>query len=271
MDSNFWIRELLTISSRYFIIAGIAFTLAYVILKPFISYKKIQQVFPGKKDYVREIGFSVITMLIFACVPTFILTTPSIAVHTLYYRNISDYGIPYFCFAFVIMLFAHDAYFYWIHRMMHHPKLFKLLHLVHHKSTNPSPWAAYSFHPLEAIAEVGIYVIFLFCLPLHKGHLVFFFLFQIIYNVYGHLGYELYPKGFNKTLIGKYVNTSTAHNQHHKYFNGNYGLYFTIWDHLMGTIRPDYDAAFEEIKLRARPEAGSKVEEPSLQKQEAAA
>jgi lathosterol oxidase len=255
MDSNFWISTLLRISSRYFMIAGFAFLMAYVILKPFISYQKIQKLFPRTADYAREIGYSAITMLLFACVPTFILTTPSIAKHTLYYHDISQYGMTYFILAFVIMLFAHDTYFYWIHRIMHHPKLFKVMHLVHHKSTNPSPWAAYAFHPLEALAEVGIYVIFLFCLPMHRDHLVFFFLFQIIYNVYGHLGYELYPKNFNKTRIGKYVNTSTAHNQHHKYFTGNYGLYFSIWDHLMGTVRPDYDAAFEEVKGKKKKQA----------------
>jgi lathosterol oxidase len=83
-------------------------------------------------------------------------------------------------------------------------------------------------------------------------HLIFFFLFMIIYNVYGHLGYELYPKNFNKTVLCKYINTSVAHNQHHKYFKGNYGLYFTIWDHLMGTLREDYSQAFEEVKNRNR-------------------
>ncbi len=254
MDLNFWARTLLVVSSRYFIVAGIAFVLAYVVYKRAIAYKKIQPAFPNTSDYKREIGYSIITMLIFACVPTFLLKTPSIVVHTLFYRNIAQHGIPYFCFAFVLMLFMHDTYFYWAHRLMHHPRMFKYFHLVHHKSTNPSPWAAYSFHPLEAVVEVGIYVVFLFLIPIHLYHLVFFFLFMIVYNVYGHLGYELYPKGFNKTWVGKYINTSVAHNQHHKHFKGNYGLYFTIWDHLMGTVRTDYDAAYEEVKSRKKPE-----------------
>ncbi|MEI7983754.1 MAG: sterol desaturase, partial [Bacteroidota bacterium] len=28
-----------------------------------------------------------------------------------------------------------------MHRLIHHPLLFKRVHLVHHQSTNPSPWA----------------------------------------------------------------------------------------------------------------------------------
>ncbi|MFN9951035.1 MAG: sterol desaturase family protein [Bacteroidota bacterium] len=146
----------------------------------------------------------------------------------------------------------HDTYFYFAHRVMHHKKLFTLFHLVHHKSTNPSPWAAYAFHPLEALVEVGIVVIFLFTVPIHKTHLMLFFLMMIVYNVYGHLGYELYPKGFHKTRIGKWINTSVNHNQHHQYFKGNYGLYFLFWDRVLGTIREDYDTRFVDATTRTK-------------------
>jgi len=77
-----------------------------------------------------------------------------------------------------------------------------------------------------------------------------FFFAMIAYNVYGHLGYELYPKGFAKHRIGKWINTSVSHNQHHQFFKGNYGLYFTIWDRLMGTLRKDYEQRFDEIASR---------------------
>jgi lathosterol oxidase len=144
----------------------------------------------------------------------------------------------------------HDTYFYFTHRLMHHPRVFRWFHLVHHRSTNPSPWAAYSFHPLEAVVEQFITVIFYFTIPIHVTHLGIFFLMSIIYNVYGHLGYELYPRGFSRTWVGKWINTSISHNQHHQYFKGNYGLYFLFWDRLFGTMREDYDERFEEVKTR---------------------
>ncbi len=93
-------------------------------------------------------------------------------------------------------------------------------------------------------------MVFVLTIPVNKFHLIFFFLFQIVYNVYGHCGWELYPKGFNKHWFGKWINTSVNHNQHHQYFKGNYGLYFLFWDRMMGTIRPDYDEKFEEVKTR---------------------
>ena len=92
-----------------------------------------------------------------------------------------------------------------------------------------------------------------FTLPVHREALGWFFLFQFIYNVYGHLGYELFPKNFNKTWIGRYVNTSVAHNVHHKYFRGNYGLYTLIWDRMMGTMNSNYDRVYKETTTRERP------------------
>jgi sterol desaturase/sphingolipid hydroxylase (fatty acid hydroxylase superfamily) len=175
---------------------------------------------------------------------------PQVAPHTTRYLQISEHGWTYYFMVYPLMFLMHDTYFYFSHRLMHHKALFKWFHLVHHKSTNPSPWAAYAFHPLEAVVEVGIVIIFLFTIPIHKSHLLIFFLMMIIYNVYGHLGYELYPKGFSKSAVGRWINTSVNHNQHHQYFTGNYGLYFLFWDRVFGTVREDYDAKYEEVKAR---------------------
>jgi sterol desaturase/sphingolipid hydroxylase (fatty acid hydroxylase superfamily) len=248
MKWQYYFYYIWQIGSRYFIVAGIFFLLFYILLRPLKRARKIQQRFPKLDDYAREIGYSVITISIFAFVPLIILHFPFISRHTYFYTRIEQHGWLYFFVAFPIMFLVHDTYFYWMHRLMHHKKLFKTFHLVHHKSTNPSPWAAYAFHPLEAIVEAGIFPLFLFTMPIHSLHLFIFFFVMIVYNVYGHLGYELYPRGFNKHWLGKWINTSINHNQHHQHFKGNYGLYFTVWDRLMGTIRSDYDAQFERIK-----------------------
>ncbi len=238
------------IGTRYFAVAGLAFLLFYFFIKKKIRYKKIQQKFPGQKDYAREIGYSLSTICIFALVPLLILHVKAIRAHTFFYTDIHQYGWWYFFLAFPLMFLIHDTYFYWTHRLMHHKKLFRWFHLVHHQSTNPSPWAAYSFHPLEAIVEAGIFAVFLFTIPISPLHIAIFFFAMITYNVYGHLGYELYPKGFNTHWLGKWINTSVNHNQHHQYFRGNYGLYFLWWDRWMHTIRSDYDEKFNAVKDR---------------------
>jgi lathosterol oxidase len=250
MNWKTFVYILLDNADKYFFIAAPVFILFYVILRKRIAHKKIQVRFPKIKDYTREIIFSTLSVIIFSIPPLIMLYSNAIRPHTTFYRNIDDYGIVYLVAAFPLMLVMHDAYFYWAHRLMHTPKIFKWVHLVHHKSTNPSPWAAYAFHPLEAVVESLIFVIFLFTIPVHTIHLTFFFVISLVYNVYGHLGFELYPKGFNRHWIGKWINTSVSHNQHHQYFNGNYGLYFTFWDRIMGTMRSDYDRAFDKLKGR---------------------
>jgi lathosterol oxidase len=249
---EFYFKQMWMIAGRYSFFAGNAFVLFYLLFRRKWLYKKIQLRFPENKDYLREFSYSMLTIFIFTTVTYPLIAVPSIAKHTTLYMDIAEYGWFYYFALFPVLFVMHDTYFYFAHRLMHHKKLFNLFHLVHHKSTNPSPWAAYAFHPLEAVVEVGIVVVFLFTVPIHKTHLLLFFLMMIVYNVYGHLGYELYPKGFHKTRIGRWINTSVNHNQHHQYFKGNYGLYFLFWDRVLGTIREDYDTRYVDATTRTK-------------------
>ena len=236
---------------RYFLIAGIAFLIFYVFRQNKVSFAKIQPKFPKISDYQREIGYSLLTFIIFGLVAA-VIFSPVIRPHTFIYTKISDHGWGYLIFSFFLMLLVHDTYFYWTHRLMHHPKLFNFFHKIHHKSTNPSPWAAFSFQPTEAIVEAGIFIVFAFTFPIHGLAVLAFLLFMTTYNVYGHLGWELYPKGFNKNFFGKWLNTSVNHNMHHHFFKENYGLYFTFWDKIMHTTHPKYDETFDEITNRIK-------------------
>jgi lathosterol oxidase len=100
-------------------------------------------------------------------------------------------------------------------------------------------------------------------MPFHKIHLGVFFAVVFVYNVYGHLGYELFSPKFHKTKFGRWVSTGTAHNMHHQFFKGNYGLYFLFWDRWMGTLRPEYDEKFGIVMDKNKPSTPRKVEEQS--------
>lgn len=247
------------ISVRYFIMAGIAFFLFYVLLRKVVAGRKLQAKFPVWSDYRRDLLYSASSMLIFASIIllVFVVFRP----YTQIYRDSENvYGYTYYILSFLMMILIQDTYFYWIHRLMHHPKLYRLVHLVHHKSTNPSPWTSYSFHPLEAVLEAGIIPLIAFMMPVEHTALVGFLIWQFVYNVYGHLGYELFPKGFGNTLIGRWINTSTAHNGHHRLTIGNYGLYFMFWDRLMGTCQEGVGE--REGALGQRDSAGALAPKP---------
>jgi len=245
-DKNFWVIFLVVIL-RYLVLASVAFVIFYVIVKNKTRFKKIQTAFPNRKDYLREVLYSFLTAAIFAAIGFTVFVTP-LSAYTLAYRDIEEYGVPYFFVSIILMILVHDTYFYWTHRWMHAKSVYRFVHRVHHLSTNPSPWAAMAFHPLEAIIEGSVIALMAFLFPVHPLAIGIFLLFMMLYNVYGHLGYELYPKGFSRTRVGRWINTSVNHNQHHQTFQGNYGLYFLWWDRWMGTIHPNYDKLFEATK-----------------------
>src|SRR5580692_7918117 len=103
--------DLLDVADKYFVVAGIAFLLVYILLRKRIAWRKIQLRFPKDKDYRREIIVSTISIVIFALAPIIILRVPEIRVHTQLYGPIAARGWVYLFLAFPIMFVIHDAYF----------------------------------------------------------------------------------------------------------------------------------------------------------------
>lgn len=174
------VRIFLVVSICYIIIAGFAFLIWYIIRKKKIAFNTIQLYFFTAKDFQREIAYSLSTMFIFTFIIWSILGNDAVRSYTTWYSDINQHGRVYYWLAFPIMLLMYNTYFYFTHRLMHYPKFFKFLHVGHHKSINPSPWAAFAFYPSEAVVEIGILVVFLFTIPILKAHLFFFFLFMMV-------------------------------------------------------------------------------------------
>jgi len=234
---------------RYLIPAGGFFLVFWVIARNGLKHLFIQPTMPKTKQLWKEFAYSMSTVVIFSLVGFGIYTAEHAGL-TKIYHDLNDYGIVYMIVSLTIAIVFHDFYFYWTHRLMHHKKLFRYVHKVHHESTNPSPWAAYAFHPWEALLQAIVMPILVFTLPLHPLTAFIFLAYMIIRNVIGHLGFEILPKGFTKN---KWLNWNTAvthHNMHHEYFHSNYGLYFTWWDRLMKTEHSKYHEAFNEVKSR---------------------
>ena len=242
------IAFLITIG-RYFVIAGIFFVVFYLLFPKSLLRNKIQSRLAGKADFLREILHSSISSVMLA-ITAIIALSDFLRPYTFIYTDLHAYPLWWIPVSLVLTLIVHDAYFYWMHRILHHKKLFKVTHLVHHQSTNPSPWTSYSFHFLEAIAEGAVVILLVFTMPLHPLTIGLFALSSFVINVYGHLGYEIMPKGFRKTFLFEIINTSTFHNLHHQKFKGNYGLYLRVWDRLMGTEHPDYVKNYDQLQKK---------------------
>lgn len=231
---------------RYYPLALAMFLLLWVWKKrDWIGYR-IQQRWPSSGRVWYEVAFSMSTLAVFTGVAlaSFVLWR---AGWLRVYFKFDHFGIAYLIFSFVLLCLWQETWFYWMHRVVHHPGLFKRVHLVHHKSINPSPFTAYSFHPAEALLEAIYIPIFAMLIPVHPFVIIAQTIYAMILNIWFHSGYEILPTGWTRGWFSRWVNTSTHHNMHHSHVNCNYSLYFNFWDRICNTNHPEYDAYFEQV------------------------
>ena len=234
---------------RYAVVAGMAWLLGYVLFKKRWRPRKIIQHDPTPGDVRRELGWSLLTAVIYGLVGAGTLWMAKLGWTQIYWK-MNVHGMVWFWCSVAVAIMVHDTYFYWTHRLMHHRRLFRWFHRVHHESTNPSPWAPYCFAPLEAVVQAGIFPLLVMIMPMHLLAFMAFMIFQITLNVLGHTGYEYHPRWLMDSWLRKLLNTPTNHVQHHEKLRGNYGLYFNVWDRLMGTNHRDYESRFREVTSR---------------------
>ena len=136
-----------------------------------------------------------------------------------------------------LYLLAHDTWFYWTHRWMHGPRLFRIAHAVHHASRPPTAWAAMSFHPIEAVSGAVAIPLLVLVIPIHVGVLALVLTIMTVMGVTNHMGWEIFPRALVRGPLGGWLITATHHQRHHEQYRCNYGLYFRHWDRLCGTDR----------------------------------
>lgn len=243
-----------SLASGIFINGGILVLVYFLVWKKFKQRLKNWRIQLKERvdaaQIKRELKNSVFTLLVGAGFSTLVYYLNSIG-YTKIYTNINDYSLFYSIGGFFILLLADDTWFYWTHRLLHHPRLFRCVHVVHHKSVDVNPFTSMSFHFLEAMA-LSLWILPVsFIFPIYAPVLMVLQIWGFLDNLKSHLGYEFYPAWWNKS-IGKLLTSSTHHNMHHSKFGGNYGVHFRVWDKLQGTEFRDYEAEFEKIQDRKK-------------------
>ena len=123
----------------------------------------------------------------------------------------------YLICVFLLVPAIHEVHFFVIHRTIHWGPLYRFVHSVHHKSTNPSPWSSMSMHPVESTLYFGVA---LWCLVIPSHPIVGVYLINIagFGAIIGHIGFDQI-----RVTDGKSMNSHAyAHYLHHKYFEVNY-------------------------------------------------
>ncbi|KAG5849452.1 hypothetical protein ANANG_G00110580 [Anguilla anguilla] len=133
------------------------------------------------------------------------------------------------CYSCAVM---DDTWFYFTHRLLHHKRIYRHIHKVHHEFTAPFGMQAEYAHPLETVILGAGFLIGPMVFRSHLALLWIWLLFRLLETVDIHSGYD--PPVNPMHIIPFYAGTQ-FHDFHHMNFEGNYSSCFTWWDKLFGT------------------------------------
>jgi sterol desaturase/sphingolipid hydroxylase (fatty acid hydroxylase superfamily) len=233
------------IVGRYFLVAGIFYAIFYKWFPEKWADKKINKKPYKKGQLKKEILWSITNAFIFSIIGAITLILWQKGFIPIYVKfSLND--IWYIPLSFFAYLFLQETYYYWLHRWMHLPRVFVIVHKVHHQSKISSPFTAFSFHPIEGFLQAIFLPILLLLIPIHLYVLILILIIMSITSVINHLNIEIYPKKSYR-FLGKWVIGATHHSIHHTEFKFNFGLYFTFWDLLKKTGSPNFSELYHQM------------------------
>jgi Delta7-sterol 5-desaturase len=247
---RFWIFSIFVFTvlcARYLLLSGVPYALVWRVFENKLHHRRIQPTTEAKPLRLGfEVMWSTLSFLVFSA-EAGVAYALFIHGHTRLVTSWGDLPAWVNVAEFIALFFIHDAYFYWMHRALHHRLVFKYVHKTHHQSVNPTPFAAFAFHPVEAFLETAFLIPIIIWCPLYIGTLIAFLLLSHLFNVVGHMGYEFFPRSAWTSAPGSWITTSTHHNLHHQHVASNYGLYWRMWDVLGGTMNPKTESEFKRV------------------------
>ncbi|WP_421724625.1 sterol desaturase family protein [Bauldia sp.] len=160
------------------------------------------------------------------------------------YISFAEYPVLFVAIFFLVP-FIHEVGFYFAHRLLHWPPLYKLAHAVHHRNVNPGPWSGLSMHPIEHVLYFATILLF-FIIPSHPIHMINLASRLGLMPAQGHTGFDRVVVGDESTMDTSYY----AHYLHHKYFEVNYSDGMVPLDRWFGSFHDGTPEAQEAMLAR---------------------
>ncbi|MBX2884098.1 MAG: sterol desaturase family protein [Granulosicoccus sp.] len=139
------------------------------------------------------------------------------------------------------------THFYFIHRLLHWPPLFKVAHRLHHRNIHIGPWSGMSMHPIEHVLYVSSVLVH-FVIPSHPMLALMHLFNRSLGPAFSHAGFEKMTVG-NRELFEA---ADFHHQLHHRYFECNYGSVDAPWDRWLGTCHDGSDEATQRVRERQK-------------------
>ncbi|XP_060564065.1 fatty acid hydroxylase domain-containing protein 2-like [Ruditapes philippinarum] len=127
-------------------------------------------------------------------------------------------------FEILVFSLVEEFFFYYTHRLLHHPRLYKHIHKKHHEWTAPIGIVAIYAHPIEHLfSNILPPALGPLLMGSHLATALLWFSIALLSTTISHCGYHLplFP-------------SPEAHDYHHLKFNQNYGV-LGVLDRLHGT------------------------------------
>lgn len=160
------------------------------------------------------------------------------------YLDAREHPVYFVLFVFLLQLFR-EVHFYAIHRLIHWAPLYRMVHSVHHKNANPTPWSGLAMHPVEHLLYFSG-VLLHWVVPSNP--------FLVVYHlVHAAMGPAPDHSGFSKVVIDGKARVDAAtylHYLHHRYFEVNYGDGAVPLDRWFGTWHDGSEAAHKTMNER---------------------
>ena len=203
-----------------------------------LTNRRLPGLYSGRSPQIRkEVAWSLASAIIYGAPAGLLAWGWQTHGWTRIYSNVADYPAWWLPASVLVYLFLHDTWFYWTHRWMHRPAVYKKMHAVHHASRNPTAWTAMSFHPWESVTGAVLIPALVLLIPIHYGALLFVLTVMTVMGVTNHMGWEMFPRWLVSGRAGQWLITASHHQRHHEKYKCNFGLYFRFWDRLCGTDR----------------------------------
>ena len=150
-----------------------------------------------------------------------------------------------FVAVFFLVPLIHEVGFYFAHRILHIPALYRIAHKLHHRNINPGPWSGLSMHPIEHLIYFSTILLFFF-IPSHPIHMINLASRLGVAPAQGHTGFDRMVVGEEASVDVSYY----AHYLHHKYFEVNYADGMVPLDKWFGSFHDGTPAGDEAMKAR---------------------
>jgi sterol desaturase/sphingolipid hydroxylase (fatty acid hydroxylase superfamily) len=156
--------------------------------------------------------------------------------------TLSEYPLVFLTWLLALPVLT-SSHFYFIHRLLHWPPLYRTVHILHHRNIHIGPWSGLSMHPVEHVLYISSVLVH-FVIPSHPVILLLHLYSRCLGPAFSHAGFEKLQVG-DTSIVGA---ADFHHQLHHRYFECNYGTTDAPWDKWLGT---DHDGT-DEATIRIR-------------------